>query len=879
MMHRVDETTSCRRSQRLSALVAGCVYTLGGAFWSPPGLAQQRDAESAGDSQVFSLSIPAQALGAALLQLADATGTQIVFETTKVRGLKSAPLSGKFPREEALRVLLSGTGFTYRFSSPTTVTLVLAPADQATRTLGPVRVEGMNSLATAGINGSTDPTATEGTGSYTSSALTIGSKAPLSIRETPQSVSVVTQQRMQDQNLTDFTSTLNQSTGVTLVQGASSLETNFYSRGFQITRFQIDGGAPLSTASSSGSSHGFFPLLDMAQYDHIELLRGADGLFNGYGNPGGAVNLVRKRPLDHRQVVVEGAIGSWSNRRSVIDAAAPLGFDGRLRGRTVLSYQDRDYFYDTANDNHTLSYGILEADVTPATVIGAGVSMTRMNALPWASGLPRYGNGDDLKLPRDTCLCTDWSRWNFETTEVFAQAEQEIGDDWNLKFNVTRLEQQSRLKVGTVNGAVLPDSGTGPTLAGSINDYSTLQHVADVTLRGAFPLFGERQQLVAGVNYQNVDAGGYQGYGALFSLPYPPADVFNFDPSAYPEPANSTPDYVSPKRRQIQWGGYANLQLTFWSRWHMPLGVRWSRYEYESLDQGLTPEGAISYSIPTHYTSEDLSALPYLSLSYDLLENWTAYASYTSIYNSQADYLDKQRQPLDPMTGSNWEAGLKGELFDRRLSFSVAAYRIEQKNFPIRDRSVPYSSNDTGITCCFYTAGNSYVKLSQGADLEVTGALLPNWQLSVGYTYNVNEYKGENSGENEDKPLSSYTPKHLLKLWTSYRPLAAGWNRFDFGLGVNAQTDSYNTGSTCLEYRFHPEIGEYCASSMPYDYTQGAYAVFSARAGYRVDERWTAALNVGNLGDRTYYQTPGHSQFGNWYGEPRSYMVTLRGTF
>ncbi len=80
------------------------------------------------------------------------------------------------------------------------------------------------------------------------------------------------------------------------MQGDTNLEHTFYSRGFAINSIQIDGGAPLTTGILGGQS--FYPQIDISQYDHVELLRGAAGLFNGYGDPSGTVNLVRKKPLD-----------------------------------------------------------------------------------------------------------------------------------------------------------------------------------------------------------------------------------------------------------------------------------------------------------------------------------------------------------------------------------------------------------------------------------------------------------------------------------------------------------------------------------------------------------------------------------------------------
>ncbi|MEJ1963046.1 MAG: TonB-dependent receptor plug domain-containing protein [Gammaproteobacteria bacterium] len=309
-------------------------------------------AEQAESAREF--AIPSQALSAALRQFAEVSGLQLVYSPQLVSGLKSGALSGRMTSGAALKQLLTNTGIVFRFANETTVTLEKAPDRSGARTLGPVRVEGASAAEArlSGSNGSSDRTATEGTGSYTSDALSIGSKAPLSMKGTPQSVSVLTQQRMQDQNITDFKDAMNQMPGITMIQGDNSLQNYFYSRGFQIASVQVDGGAPLFVGHITGASgiQMISPQIDMSEYDHVEFLRGADGLFNFYGDPSGSVNLVRKRPLDHSQVTWEAQGGSWNNYRTTMDATRPLAFDGALRGRLVLTYQSNDYFYDIAKD-------------------------------------------------------------------------------------------------------------------------------------------------------------------------------------------------------------------------------------------------------------------------------------------------------------------------------------------------------------------------------------------------------------------------------------------------------------------------------------------------------------------------------------------------
>ena len=202
--------------------------------------------------------------------------------------------------------------------------------------IGTVEVEGAK---TAGANGSSDVTATEGTHSYTTDAMSVGSKTAQSIRETPQSVTVITQQQRQDQNITNLTQVLTQAAGVEVT--TTNGNAVYYSRGFQITNFQIDGSPIGANPFPSFAQPGL--ATNLAEYDHVEVLRGPDGMFAGNGDPGGTVNLTRKKPLDHTQVIFEGAVGSWNNDRA-IDVSAPVLGTEAVRTRFVVEDQQQDYF-------------------------------------------------------------------------------------------------------------------------------------------------------------------------------------------------------------------------------------------------------------------------------------------------------------------------------------------------------------------------------------------------------------------------------------------------------------------------------------------------------------------------------------------------------
>jgi outer membrane receptor for ferric coprogen and ferric-rhodotorulic acid len=890
---------------------------------------------NAAESQAREFDVPAQPLAQAVLAFSQQAGVQLVLESGTAQGMSSSPVKGRMSVAEAITRLLAGTSLTWRFVNDRTVTIEAAPqGSNGEHVLGAVRVEGEQRspyfggagqmAGVNGVNGSRDITATEGTKSFTSGALTVGSKVPQAIKDVPQSVSVLTSERLQQQNVTDFTSAMQQLPGITLVQGITSLENAFYSRGFQVTSVQVDGGAPLAT--SGAAVWGLYPQIDMSIYDHVELVRGADGQFGSYGDPGGTVNLVRKKPLDHPQVTLEGQAGSWSNYRVVADATAPLALDGRLRGRLVMTWQNDHHFYDIAKDDKALIYGIAEFDATPTTLLTAGINYTRQHSVPWQGGLPRFLNGGDLQLPRSTCLCFSWNRWDMATTEIFGGVEQKIADDWKLKVNVTDNRQSNTQKIGYSQGAVNPTNDRGPVLNGVYADVGSKQLSAEAVLTGAVTIFGQRQEITIGANRVKSDAGGTTDYarlvGGTSAAPYqpyaggptfysgspngsfPPIDVFNFNPGdpLYTEPRNPLATTVYPVFGSLQEGAYVNLRLTAFDRLHLNASVRWSRFEYHFAEDDLCTTtsglcagmqiGDVYSTVSEKYHENDVSWPPSGSLSYDITRRLTAYVGYTDIYQSQAYDLDSALKPLPPVTGSNIEAGLKWAARDGKLNLAVAAYTIKQKGFGIPDP--PDYSNyyqvAPGVYCCFVADPNA-VERSKGIDVDATGEILRGWQIAASYTYNENKSEGDYFGVpagSPTTPIVSIQPKHLYKLWTTYDFGAAGHkgalSRLALSLGVNAQSSGFNSGTTCvrLDDTIPPNSITGAQPCQPdgyedYQFTVPAYAVVSGRIDYRLSGTWWLALNLENVFDKTYYQTAGTTVTrGFWYGAPRSVTATLR---
>src|SRR5690606_35081193 len=236
------------------------------------------------------LSIPAQPLGSALNELARQAGLQLMVRPENVQGRTSPALKGRYTIDQALERMLAGTGLAADRHGSDVVIQPTAPG--AAAMLAPVRVQGHGGLET------------DGTSAYTSSQVTIG-KGEQSVRDTPQSVSVVTRQRLDDQNLNTLGDAMRYTTGMKTTSYGTSLF-NIGARGYDLDNYQMD-GMPVSAGSGSWSA----TFLDLAMFDRVEVWRGPAGLIQGAGDPGGTVNLARKRALSEFALQGTLSAGSW----------------------------------------------------------------------------------------------------------------------------------------------------------------------------------------------------------------------------------------------------------------------------------------------------------------------------------------------------------------------------------------------------------------------------------------------------------------------------------------------------------------------------------------------------------------------------------------
>lgn len=830
---------TCAPAAAARALAVSAGLTLARALLLGTALATITAAAAA--AQARNYAIGPGPLGDVLARYAAASGVQLVYQSADLAGRRSAGISGSYTVEQGFAVLLAGSGFALQPAGAGRYMLVgqtvqgsTAPVPQGGVVLDTV------TLHAAGAT-------TEGSGSYTTDVASIARGAE-SLREVPQSVTVLTDQALEDQNLTMMSGAMAKAPGIVATTDVTG-NPEYRSRGFVINNYQIDG---LGTSYDST----FRPDFDLAIYDRVEVLRGAEGLFSAAGEPGGTVNLARKRPTDQMRSAVSLAYGSWNNRRLEADIGGPIGLDGRLRGRVVGVWQDRDFFYEPGDQEKQVLYGILEYDLTPDTTISGGVSYQHQYGTEWQGGLPTYTDSRQLGLPRDVGLTVDWAKRDTTVRETFLTLEHRISDDWSLKLSAMNQKYDFDYLKLNVAGPVDPVTGIFGDPGVSSEDDGNHSKAVDLSVSGRFNAWGVDYKLTAGTDWRISEGKQIRNTYAT-DFPGGALDLGDFPGLDLPEPVFVRRSHGWPKWGDKQQGIYARLDMQTSERMHVIIGGRYGNYKHRDVYELYGDDGSVIERDTSYRWRDDGIFTPYAAVTYDVTPDWTAYASFTEVYKPQGNRFQgppENPTQMDPITGRNFELGAKGSVGG--LNVSAALYHIKRDGEGVQD--LRYGENSS-----YYLPLGRIT--SQGLDLEVSGEVSPGWQIYAGYTWN------QNRNDRDNVVYSALTPKHIFKLWTDYT-LPGSLSKWTVGGGATVKSRHANSGTYW--------VWDGAGWTQPeYAIRQGGYAVWDAHVNYRIDDRWNLALNVNNVFDKTYYATLGTPSGSNWYGEPRNATLTLRGQF
>jgi len=677
-----------------------------------------------------------------------------------------------------------------------------APADEASTN------EAAAVLPTVVVRGESDAP-----DSYTARSSSSSAKLDLSLRETPQSVSVITRAQIEDFRLDSVNDMLAQTTGVT-VERVETDRSYYTARGFDITNFQYDGvGLPFVFGNVYGD-------LDTALYERVDIVRGANGLMSATGNPSATVNFIRKRPTSALQASTSATVGSWDNRRLQGDISGALNQAGTLNGRAVAVYQEADSYLDRFSNERKVFDLTLEAKLVRGTTLTGGFTSQDVKTRGglWGALPLYYTDGSPTNFDDGTSTAADWARNRVENKRSFIELVHRFDNGWRAQATLSRATTDSEGKLFYVYGT--PDKATGLGLFAYPSRYDSYnkQTLFDASATGQFQLGGRAHDLSFGGSWSKATLEDQSLYGRGIGTPLPPLAGWN---GAYPEPqfdAAIDGSYYEDKRKSA----FA--------------AARWNLTDNTKLLTALTTTKADSSGL-SYGTSKYRSAsktTPYVGLVVDLNRHLSAYTSYTGIFNPQSE-TDAAGNTLAPLEGRTVEVGLKGEWFDRKLNASGALFKTKQDN----------SAEQAGYVGpkAYYRGVNAE---SKGFEFDLSGELARGLQATAGFT--VLSVDGE-----DGKPTRTFVPRRTLRTSLTYQ--VPSLPQLKVGATANWQDDTWRDEADGVTIR------------------QGSYAVVGLMARYDISKQLSVSANVNNVGDRKYLTSLYWSQ--SFYAAPRNASVTL----
>lgn len=668
---------------------------------------------------------------------------------------------------------------------------------------------------------------------------------PLTARETPQSVSTVTREQIEQRSLTSVDAVLRGTTGIH-VSFWDSQRPLYFARGFQISDFQVDG---LPTFSNSTNQE-----FDTALYERVEIVRGANGVLTGVGTPSATINLIRKRPTRTFGGTASVSVGRWDYYRAEVDLNLPLNEDGSVRSRWVVAPQKRHSFRDRYEEDKYALLGVVEADIGRDTVASVGYQRQRNapKAGIWGA-IPRFASDGSLaNLPRSTSFSPDWTRWSRESGTLFATLDHQFGNDWSLKASLNHTEGKtfSLRTYGyglTTISAPFPDSttGAGVNLYAAVGGGKETMDTLDARLSGQIKIGSRRHDVFVGFSSLRTDTrtDGYTNLAAgatqyIYSIP----DVYTWDGSAPVPTYSRTGAFTNQQTSQDAVYGSARWRLT--DALSLLTGARITNWRRHTDNYGTS--GAFLRTTARQSVGQQPS--PFLGLVYDIDEHLSAYASHTGIFNPQ-NYKDRDNQPLDPVKGTSNEIGIKGDWPEKNLSGSFAVFQVKQDNYAVRDGSQPQGSLPDGSSAYIGVNGTK----TFGWEADVVGQLSSNWRATAGVT------RAQTTRNVADLTYANL-PEWIVKLGSQYR--ASGVLR---PLEVGAE----------LLWQGRMDAVNVPSPSGPVSVTQSPFGLLNLNASWRFSESTRVNLAITNALDKTYWATLDYAN----YGEPRFVLLTLRTTF
>ncbi|HYX15554.1 MAG TPA: TonB-dependent siderophore receptor [Nostoc sp.] len=646
---------------------------------------------------------------------------------------------------------------------------------------------------------------------------TTGTKTDTPLRDIPQSIQVVPQEVLRDQQVTRIEDAVRNVPGVNQSFNFGPLAV-FTIRGFTATQTNLLRDGLLDPVAGEST--------ELSSIDRVEVLKGPASVLFGLGNPGGSINLISKRPLSEPFYGIDATVGTYSYYRGAIDLSGPLDDSKTALYRLNVAYRNSDSFVDFFNGesiNISPVISVAISEKTNLTLEGEYIKTKDS----YASGVPVIGSilsNPNGEVSRNRNFSEPSDEIEQTITRLGYQLEHKFNDNWSLR-NAFRLVSRDYTDKLTLPGRLDADNRTFNRIDREYELENTI-YALTTNVVGKFSTGSIQHQLLFGVDFNSLE----NSSPIYAEREANPIDIFDPVYGQAKIPGAAVISESSDRALTNSWGIYLQDQVTLSEGLKLLLGVRFDTFDRKYTD----------FINNTESSTSDSAFSPRFGIVYQPIPAISLYASYTSSFTPpDGTFFFGVDSSLQPERGNQYEVGVKADLSDR-LSATLAFYDLTRTN-------VSVDNPDPDV--------NSQIQLgeqnSQGIELNIAGEILPGWNIYAGYAYIDARTTEDTNLELVGNRLPD-TANHSFNLWTRYeiqqgelQGLGAGLGLFFVGDRAGDLTNTYDVPS----------------------YVRTDAAIFYNRDKFRV------ALNFKNLFDVNYFESALNSNR-VYYGQP----FTVQGT-
>jgi TonB-dependent siderophore receptor len=776
-------------------------WALGAASATAPSTAQAQNSDATDPAATRSdYDIVPAALATALERFTQQSGITVSTAGAPLDDIASPGVRGNYSAQEALARLVRGSGYIATRSS---AGFVLSP-------LGGSRPA--DELVVVGFRAREQGSAT---------------KTALSIRDTPQSISVTTRQSMEARQVRDLTSALELTAGLT--SGVAADGGPFAGRGlgggegFLMRGNYLDGRRDVRMDGFVVASRVF----DMVAFERIEVVKGPSSVLYGQGSLGGFINMIRRKPETERSASIVAQIGSFDTYRGEVDLTGAVGAGDRARGRITAAYDSSGSFTDHVDTRMWVIAPSLALDIGEDTTVLAQLLYQRDDYTP-SRGMPLRLEGDRLFIPDiPRSLFTGVPSQEESFGEVYlatVELDKPLGDKWLMSLLFQKSGVSTERFFDAYSNACCLDT------SGAVYMYSDTARAegdswaGEIRFDGRFEAFGREHRVLLGFEHAQRDddlAFGYTylGLGNLYSRDFQADAVL-------PGGAGNQDFDFDFTNDNFDQGAYGQLLMSVTDRARLLLGARFDSSEIDHLNNNT---GQLDTKSDNEWTMR-------VGLTYDLSDSTTAFAVLAQTFNPTVDARSESGRILDPETGEGLEFGMKTEWFDGRLGASLAVFRQELDNIPITDPANDNFSINGGL------------QRTDGVEIEASGLVSDGLTVGAALAWLDSEY------------VDPRDPNYGMKPWGLIDRQASLFGSYELQHG---RLEGLGFGASYVDVGKRTQLGD---QFLP------GYRRVDLNFYYNGLEHWEFSLQVRNVGDERYVERLRDQYQDNFFGAPRALL-------